>query len=77
MDVRIGIADSPQIIEVDLPDDTDRAELKKMVQSVLEGSTSVLTVEDKRGKELNVPAARVSFVEIGAQDAERRIGFGA
>ena len=77
MDVRIGIAESPQVIEVDMPEETDRAELKKMVQSVLEGTTSVFTVEDKRGKELNVPAARVAFIEIGAQDAERRIGFGA
>lgn len=77
MDVRIGIADSPQIIEVELPEETDRVELKKLVQSVLEGATSVFTVEDKRGKELNVPASRVSFIEIGAQDADRRIGFGA
>lgn len=77
MDVRIGIADSPQIIEVEMPDDTDRAELKQMVQSVLEGTTPVLTLEDQRGKELNVPSARVAFVEIGAGDAARRIGFGA
>ncbi len=77
MDVRIGIADSPQIIEVEMPDETDRAELRKTVHSVLDGSTPVLTLEDKRGKELNVPASRVSFVEIGAGDAARRIGFGA
>ena len=77
MDVRIGIADSPQIIEVEMPDDTDRAELKKVVHAVLEGSTPVLTLEDKKGKELNVPGNRVSFVEIGAGDAARRIGFGA
>ena len=77
MDVRIGIADSPQIIEVEMPDDTDRAELKKVVHAVLEGSNAVLTLEDKKGKELNVPGNRVSFVEIGAGDAARRIGFGA
>lgn len=77
MDVRIGIADSNQIIEVEMPDETDRAELKQTVQSVLEGATAVLTLEDKRGKELNVPSARVAFVEIGAGDAARRIGFGA
>ena len=77
MDVRIGIADSPQIIEVEMPDETDRAALKKTVQAVLDGSAPVHTLEDKRGKELNVPSGRVSFVEIGAGDPTRRIGFGA
>ncbi len=77
MDVRIGIADSPQIIEVDMSEDTDRAELKKTVQALLEGSIPVLTLEDKRGKELNVPGSRVSFVEIGPNEDTRRIGFGA
>lgn len=77
MDVRIGIADSPQIIEVEMPEETDRAELKQLVQAVLEGTTPVLSLEDKRGKELNVPSGRVAFVEIGASDAARRIGFGA
>ena len=77
MDVRIGIADSPQIIEVDMSDDTDRDALKATVNAVLAGTTPVLTLEDRKGKELNVPGNRVSFVEIGAADAERRIGFGA
>lgn len=77
MDVRIGIADSPQVIEVEMSEDTDRDALQAMVQSVLSGSTPVLTLEDKRGKELNVPAGRVAFVEIGAAKDDRRIGFGA
>lgn len=77
MDVRIGIADSPQIIEVEMPEETDRDELRNTVKAVLDGSAPVLILEDKRGKELNVPGARVAFVEIGAGDAARRIGFGA
>jgi hypothetical protein len=77
VDVRIGIADSSQIIEVDMSEDTDRDELKNTVQAVLEGTVAVLTLEDKRGKELNVPGTRVSFVEIGASEDDRRIGFGA
>jgi len=77
VDVRIGIADSPQIIEVELSEDTDRDALRETVQSVLSGATPVLTLEDKRGKELNVPAARVAFVEIGASKDDRRLGFGA
>lgn len=77
MDVRIGIADSPQIIEVDMSDETDRDALKATVNAVLSGTTPVLTLEDRKGKELNVPGSRVSFIEIGAADSERKIGFGA
>ena len=77
MDVRIGIADSPQIIDVEMSEDIDREALKETVQSVLSGATPILILEDKRGKELNVPASRVAFVEIGASKDDRRIGFGA
>jgi len=77
VDVRIGIADSPQIIEVDMDDEVDRAELQTLVQDVLSGSTPVLTLEDRRGKELSVPAGRVAWIELGSSVEERRIGFGA
>lgn len=77
MDVRIGIADSTQIIEVDMGDDTDRDEMRAQVQAVLSGSTPVLMLVDRRGKELNVAASRVAWIELGSADDDRRIGFGA
>ncbi|MEM7325388.1 MAG: DUF3107 domain-containing protein [Actinomycetota bacterium] len=77
MDVRIGIADSPQIIEVELEDDADRAALKKDVEAVLSGKDKIFWVTDRKGKELAVPAAQIGFIEIGTSDAERKIGFGA
>jgi hypothetical protein len=77
VDVRIGIADSTQIIEVDMGDDTDRDEMRAQVQAVLSGSTPVLMLVDRRGKELNVAAGRVAWIELGSADADRRIGFGA
>ena len=77
MDVRIGIAESSQIIEVEVADDTDRDGLKATVDGALSGSTAVLSLEDRRGKEYHIPAARIAFVEIGAQSTDRKIGFGA
>ena len=77
MDVRIGIAESSQIIEVEMADDADRDELKTNVDSVLSGATAVLTLADRRGKEYHVPAGRIAFVEIGAPTGDRKIGFGA
>lgn len=77
MDVRIGIADSSQVIEVELENDTDREALKAEVGAVVAGESDALWLTDRKGKELAVPASRIAFVEIGTADAERRIGFGA
>ncbi len=80
MDIRIGIAQSGQVVEVELAEDADRAELKARIETVLgsaDDSTAVLWLVDRRGKETGIPAARISYVELGAADADRRIGFGA
>lgn len=76
MDVRIGISESPQVIEVELSDDTDRAGLKASVADAI-SSGSMLWVTDKKGKETGVPGSKIAFVDIGTTDADRRIGFGA
>ncbi len=80
MDIRIGIAQSGQVVEVELAEDSDRAELKARIETVLgsaDDTSAVLWLVDRRGKETGIPAARISFVELGAADTDRRIGFGA
>ena len=77
MDVRIGIAESNQVIEVELPDEADRTEIRARVHAVLDGTEPVLVLEDRKGKELSVPGTRVAFVEIGAESTARKSGFGA
>ena len=77
MELRIGIAESPQILEVELEDDADRDALKTEVEAVLAGKSKILWVTDRKGKELAVPANQIGFVELGTSDAQRKIGFGA
>ncbi len=76
MDLRIGIAESPQVVEIELADDVDRSDLKSQVEAALGGS-EVLSVVDRKGRDWLIPPGRIAFVEIGTADAERRIGFGA
>ncbi|MEZ5409716.1 MAG: DUF3107 domain-containing protein [Acidimicrobiales bacterium] len=76
MDVRIGIAQTGQVIELELADETDRAALRKQVDQTLADESAVLWLTDRKGKEIGVPAARISFFELGTADTERRIGFG-
>lgn len=77
MDVRIGIAQSGQVIELELEEETDRAALKKQVDQVLAEESNVLWLVDRKGKDVAIPSARISFVELSSDDPDRRIGFGA
>ena len=77
MDVRIGIAQTAQVIEIELPEGTDRAELRKQLDATLADESSVLWITDRKGKDVGISAARISFVELGSADQDRRIGFGA
>ncbi len=76
MDVRIGVTQAPREINVEVADDTDRAALRKQVEAALTGAVDVLWLTDRRGREIGVAAAKIAYVEVGAADGERRIGFG-
>lgn len=77
MDLRIGIAHTTQVIELELDGDTDRAALKKQIDEALGDDEAVLWIADRKGKETAIPSARISFVELSSDDTDRRIGFGA
>ena len=75
MDVRIGVTQAPREINLEIPDDTDRDELRSKVAAALAGATDVLSLVDKRGKETFVPASKIAYVEVGS-DESPKIGFG-
>lgn len=78
MEIRIGIAESPQALEIELGPESDRDDLMNEVDRVLSaGDGTVLKLVDRKGKAIIVPGGRISFVEVGSGDTERRIGFGA
>lgn len=74
MDVRIGVTQAPREITVEI-DDAARDELRAKVDAVLSGATDVLWLDDRRGRQVAVPAAKIAYVELGSPE-ERRIGFG-
>lgn len=75
MDVRIGVTDHPREIGVKLPDDADRAVVKREVEAALDGSAPTLWLTDDKGGEVGIPAAKIAFVEIGPEGGSP-IGFG-
>ncbi len=77
MDVRIGVIQSIKEIELELPNDVDRDEIKKRIDEALSDDDNVLWLTDKNGRDVAVAAGKISYVELGNPEAERRIGFGA
>jgi len=76
VDLRIGVTQAPRELSIELAEDADRDALKAKVEDALAGSTDVLWVTDKRGKDVAIPAAKIAYVELGSADGDRRIGFG-
>ncbi|WP_116999169.1 DUF3107 domain-containing protein [Desertimonas flava] len=74
MDVRIGVTQAPREINLELSDDDELAVPR--IEAALAGTDDVLWLTDRRGKRVAVPSAKIAYVEIGAADGERRIGFG-
>ncbi len=77
MDVRIGIIQTAKELDIELADGTDRDQVISDVEKALSDAEGILWLTDKRGRRVAVPAARIAYVEVGAQAEERRVGFGA
>lgn len=75
MDIRIGVKYSTREIELQMADDTDRDEIKKLVESALDESIQVLWLTDKRGREVAVPASKITYVDLGSSEESRKMGF--
>lgn len=76
MDIRIGVTHAPREITVEMGDDTDREELKAQVAKALGDDDAVLWLSDRRGRDIGIPSSKVAYIEIGASNDDRKIGFG-
>ncbi len=77
MEIRIGIAETSQVIEIEMDDGTDLKDVKAKIEAALGGKVDVVWFEDRKQRQIAVPAPRISFVEVNPSEAERKIGFGA
>jgi len=76
VDIRIGVTHAPREISVELGDDTDREKLKSQVAAALSEDDAVLWLTDRRGRDIGVPSSKIAYIEIGASNDDRKIGFG-
>jgi hypothetical protein len=77
VDIRIGVTQAPREISLEMAEDADYAALKALVEAALADDDKVLWLTDKRGRQIAVPAKKIAYVELGAPEGDRRIGFGS
>lgn len=71
MEVKIGIVHTAREIVFDSPQSAEEV-TAAVTQSLKD--TSVLSLEDDRGRQVLIPAERIAYVELGVP-ATRRVGF--
>ena len=76
MDVRIGIVQSMKEIELEMVEETDRADIESQVAAAV-SADGILWLIDRKGRRVGVPASKIAYIEIGPSSTERRVGFGA
>jgi hypothetical protein len=77
VDVRIGVIHTVKEIDIELPSDADRHQIRTAIEKALGDDEGALWLTDRQGREYCVPASKIAYVELGGADKERRIGFGA
>ena len=78
MDIRIGVSHATREISLEMPDDDKSInKTKAAVEAALAGESAILWLTDKRGKETVIPSAKIAFVEFGAPNGDRKMGFGS
>jgi hypothetical protein len=76
VDVRIGVTQAPREVTLEIPDD-ERDKARAAIEAALAGAVDTLWLQDKRGKTVAIPSAKIAYVEMGSPDGDRRVGFGS
>ena len=77
MEIRIGITQAPREVVFEIDDDKARTAFKSAVEQALAGKAESVSVTDAKGREIIVAAAKIAYVEFGAPEGTRKLGFGS
>lgn len=74
VEVRIGVQHATRELVVESAQDSEA--ITSAVSAALTGESSVLSLDDEKGRRIVVPADKLAYVEIG-EPSSRKVGFGA
>ncbi|HYZ93837.1 MAG TPA: DUF3107 family protein [Actinomycetota bacterium] len=78
MEVVFGVEATERGLRVELEEKEVEA-LRKKIEGIFEdGATGqILWITDRNGRVLGIPVGKLVYIELGADKAERRVGFSA
>jgi hypothetical protein len=75
VEVKIGVQHAARELVLESSQSAD--EVGKAVADALKADLGVLSLVDDKGRRVLVPADKLAYVEIAAENEQRRVGFGA
>ena len=76
MEIRIGVIQTAKEIVLEMADSTDRNAVQAEVEAALADENRTLWLTDKKGRTVAVPVKKLAYVDLGADDEKRKVGFG-
>jgi Protein of unknown function (DUF3107) len=73
MEVKLGVIYSPKQLEIETDQSPD--EVAKAVEDALNDQARVLWLVDTTGRRIGIPVDKLAYVEIGEENASKRVGF--
>jgi hypothetical protein len=73
-EIRIGVIYTARELVLDVAESPEQ--VTKAIEDALGGTTSMLWLTDKKGKQVGVPTDKIAFVEIASDAGDRQVGFG-
>lgn len=70
--VRIGIADTDRVIELEVDDPAD---FERAVEESFAGDGSLLWFNDTKDRRVGIPRDRIAFVEVETRSDRPAVGF--
>ena len=73
MEVKLGVTYSPKELVVETERSAD--EIAAAVDEAVAGKAKVLWLVDLKGRRVGVPVEKLAYVEVGEENADKRVGF--
>jgi hypothetical protein len=74
MEIRIGVIYTARELVVDVEETPEQ--VTKAIEDAIGGTSNMLWLTDKKGKQVGVPTDKIAFVEVAGDAGDRQVGFG-
>ena len=74
MEIRIGVIYTARELVVDVEETPEQ--VTKAIEDAIGGTSNMLWLTDKKGKQVGVPTDKIAFVVVASDAGDRQVGFG-